>query len=172
MPDSLVNRPPPRSRTISPRMRASQRETKPEAFSSASSRAKSGTSFSTSGLHAIGHLVHILHVGQTAKSARPSRTLPPSALFQHAQNLVLFEDQVLFSIELYFGAGVLAEQDAVAGFDFGRHALAGLQQFAAAHGLHFSLLRLFFGGVWNDDAPALGFALFQALDHDAVVQRT
>ena len=58
------------------------------------------------------------------------------------------------------------------GFHFECHALAGFQQLAVSHGFDFGLLRLFLGGVGNDDSAAALFAFFQPFDQNAVVQGT
>ena len=75
-------------------------------------------------------------------------------------------------IELDLGARPFAEQHAVADLEVDRDQLAGLVAAARAYGDHLALRGLFLGGVRNDDA-ALGLRFgVDALDHDAVVQRT
>src|SRR5580698_10240519 len=91
-----------------------------KAFSSASSSAKSGTSCSTSGLHPIHHPLDAPRPAEFG--ARGAISL---ALLHDAQNLVLFQDQIIFPIQFDFRAGILPEQNAVARFLLGRHALAG-----------------------------------------------
>ena len=61
-------------------------------------------------------------------------------------------DQQLLAIELDLGARPLAEQHAVAGLDVERHELAGLVARAGADGDDLAFLRLFLGGVGDDDA--------------------
>ena len=70
---------------------------------------------------------------------------------------------------LDFGAGIFAEQNAVAGFDFHRDALARIEQFAVAYGDDFGLLRLFLGRIRNNEAALALFAFFQPPDEHAIV---
>ena len=46
---------------------------------------------------------------------------------------------------------------------------AVLEPLAVADGHDFALLRLFLGGIGDDDAVARGFLFFDPLHHDAVV---
>src|SRR3954463_13663696 len=94
------------------------------------------------------------------------------AVFDHGQHFVLAHDEVLLTIELDFLAGILAEEDLVARFDIERDSLAVVLGLALAGGNHLALLRFFLGGIGDDDAPHLLFAFFDALDNDAVVQRS
>ena len=55
------------------------------------------------------------------------------------------------AIELHLLAGVLAEQDRVAGLDVERHALAVLVGLAEAGGEHLAVLRLLLRGVGHDE---------------------
>src|SRR5262249_25208862 len=65
-----------------------------------------------------------------------------------------------------------AEQDTVANLEIDRDQLAALVATTWANGDHFALRGLFLGRVRNDDAASgLLFGL-NALDHDAVVERT
>jgi hypothetical protein len=90
-------------------------------------------------------------------------------LFNNPENLVLPQNEVFFAIELDLGAGILAEQDAVAGLDFRGDALARIEQLSAAYSLDFGLLRLFLGAIGNDDAAAALLAFFQAANQNAIV---
>ena len=93
-------------------------------------------------------------------------------LLDDAHDVGLLHDEELLAVELDLGAGPLAEQDAVAGLDVERLNLAALVAGAGADGDDLALLRLFLGGVGNDDAalgPLLGL---DAADDDAVVQWT
>src|ERR1700730_1194287 len=92
--------------------------------------------------------------------------------FDDSHDVGLLHDQEIFAIELDFGAGPLAEQDAVALLDVERNERALLIAGARANGDDLAFHRLFLGGVRNDDAT-LGLAFFlDALDHDTVVKRT
>ena len=84
-----------------------------------------------------------------------------------ARRLVRF-----LAVHLDFLAGVLAEQDEIAGFDVEGDALAGVLDFAAPDGHDLALLRLFLGAVGDDDPPDSLFAFLEALNDDAVVQRS
>src|SRR5579871_2537045 len=84
------------------------------------------------------------------------------------QDVVLGEDDVLDAVELHFGPGVLAEEDAVAVLHFGGTDLAVLEQLAVPDGDHETLDGLLLGAVRNDDAPFGLLFLRNALDHDAV----
>ena len=68
-------------------------------------------------------------------------------------------DEEIFAINLDFGAGVLAEQDAVAFFHSEREHLAFIVGLALADGDDFAFLRFVFGGVGDDDAAAGGCQL-------------
>ena len=71
------------------------------------------------------------------------------------EDVVLAEDDVLDAVDLDLGAGVLAEQDAVARLHVERADLAVLEDLAVADGDDLALDRLLLGGVGDDDA-ALG----------------
>ena len=57
-------------------------------------------------------------------------------------------------IDLDLGAGPLAEQYPVAGFDVDRNELAALITSTGTNGGNFALLGLFLGSVGNDDASS------------------
>src|SRR5579885_906667 len=89
-------------------------------------------------------------------------------LLEHAQDVVLAQDQMLLALDFDFAARVLAEQDLVAGLHIGREQLALLGHLALAHRDHLAFLRLLFRGV-GDDNPALGLLLFlDTLDQNAI----
>jgi hypothetical protein len=88
---------------------------------------------------------------------------------QDAQDFLFTHDDEIFTIQLDFGAGVLAEQDAVALFHCqGKH-LAFIVALAFADGDYFALLRLFFGAVGDDDATTGGLTFFNPPNQQAVV---
>ena len=95
-----------------------------------------------------------------------------SGVSSNREHFVFAHDQVLLAIELDFLTRVLAEQDEVAGLDIERRARAVILDFAIAGGNHFALLRLFLGGVGDDDPADLLFAFLDALNNDAVMQRS
>jgi hypothetical protein len=94
-------------------------------------------------------------------------------LLEHAQDVAFLHDQQVLAVDLDLGARPLAEQDAVAGLHVQRLDLAVfVVARAGADGDDFAFLRLFLGGVGDDD-PALGLFFFlDALDEDAVSQGT
>ncbi len=65
-------------------------------------------------------------------------------LLEDSENFFLAHDQELFAIELDLGAGVLAEQDAVAGLDIEREHLALIVRLAFADRDNLALLWLLF----------------------------
>src|SRR5688572_7606873 len=71
------------------------------------------------------------------------------------ENVAFLHDEEVLTIDLDLGARPFAEQDAVAGLDVERRDLAVLALGAGAGGDDFAFLRLFLGGVGNDD-PAGG----------------
>src|SRR5271157_1597331 len=90
--------------------------------------------------------------------------------FQDAEDFFLAHDQEVFAVDLDFGAGILAEQNAVARFHVQREGLALVVGLAAAYGDDFAFLWLVFGGVGDDDATPGGFGLFYTTDHNSVMQ--
>src|SRR5205814_7864105 len=94
------------------------------------------------------------------------------SLLDDAEDVVLAQNQVLFTVDFHFGARVLAEQNRVAGFHVELANLAVLENLAVADGDDFAFDRLLFGGVGDDD-PALALLFFlDPLDDDAVLQRS
>src|SRR5215467_4481766 len=95
----------------------------------------------------------------------------PRNLLKDAEHVLLAEDQVLLVVQGHFGAGILAEEDAITGLDVERDLLAVVRDLAVSHGDHLALLRLLLGAVRNDDAALLHLLLFLTLDENAVMQR-
>src|SRR3989449_11755880 len=77
-----------------------------------------------------------------------------SSLLENGEDVFLAHDEVLLVVDLDLGAGVLPEQDFVAGLHVEGDLLAVVADLAVADGDHLALLRLFLGRVWDDD-PAL-----------------
>ena len=92
-----------------------------------------------------------------------------AARIQNAEDVVLAHDEVLSAVQLGLAAGVLPEKDAVADFDVEGDQFAILEPLAMPDGHDFALLRLFLGGIGDDDAVARGFLFLDPLHHDAVV---
>ena len=78
-----------------------------------------------------------------------------ASLLDDAEDVVFADDEVLFAVDLHLGAGVLAEEDAVADLDVELADRAVLEDLAVADGDDLALDGLLFGGVGDDD-PALG----------------
>src|SRR5438046_9144217 len=93
-------------------------------------------------------------------------------LFEDGEDVLLAQDQVLFVVELHLGAGVLPEEDLVAGLDVERALLALIGHLAVADGDDLALLGLFLGGVRNEHSALLHSLLFESLDESAVTQAT
>src|SRR5438552_18886277 len=89
---------------------------------------------------------------------------------QRSQHLFLANDDEIFAIDLDLGAGVLAEQNAVARLHIERRHFAVFLDAALTDGNHFALLRLFFRSVRDDDAATYRLLLFHAPDQDPVMQ--
>src|SRR3546814_7422128 len=88
-----------------------------------------------------------------------------------AHDVRLLHDQVFVAVDLDLGARPLAEQDAVARFDIQRLQPAGLVAGAGADGHHFAFLRLFLGGLGDDDAAEGLRFLLDPFYQNAVLQR-
>ena len=89
--------------------------------------------------------------------------------FEDAEDVALLHDQEIVAVDLHFAAGPLTKQHAIADFDVEGIDLARFVASTGTNSNNFALLRLFLGCVGDDDAPNLLFALFQALNDDAVV---
>src|SRR4051812_24864038 len=88
-----------------------------------------------------------------------------------AEDVRFLHDQQVFAVDLHFGARPLAEQNAVARLHVQRRQLAVFVLHAGAGRDDFALLRLFLGGVGNDDAPGGLLDAFDAAHEHAVVER-
>src|SRR2546427_3144009 len=93
-----------------------------------------------------------------------------SSAAQDAQNFLFAHDDELFTIQLDFGSGILAEQDAVALFHIERTNLALFVDLALANRNNLALLRLIFRRIRYDDSAAGGFGFFYTAHQDAVVE--
>src|SRR5258708_9246377 len=89
---------------------------------------------------------------------------------EDSQHFLFLHDDEVFAINLDFGAGILAEQDAVAVVNGQREGLALIVGAAFAGGDDFALLRLVFCRVGNDDAATSCRCLFHATDQNAVME--
>src|SRR5438045_7242853 len=101
------------------------------------------------------------------------RGLPPADLLvEHAHDVGLLHDQELLAVDLDLGSRPFAEQHAVARLEFDRDQLAVIVAAARANGDDLALGRLLLGGVRNDDATGRLILGIDALNDDAVVERT
>src|SRR5262245_7812586 len=129
-------------------------------------------------LRASSHWIPI-YIGMTERNAARFafwtylRLCDGDGLFlDHRHHVFFTHHQQLFTVDLHFGAAVLAEQDVVADLHIEGAHFAALEDLALAHGNDLAFDRLFGGGVGNDDAAGTGALLFQALDDHAIVQWT
>src|SRR5215467_20391 len=90
---------------------------------------------------------------------------------EDAEDFIFFHDDELFAVNLDFGAGILAEQDAVAFFDGQGEGLAFVVGAAFSGGDDFALLRLVFGRVGNDDTAAGGVSFLHTTHQNAIMKR-
>src|SRR5262249_36539713 len=91
---------------------------------------------------------------------------------QNAHDVALFHDEVLDPIDFHLGAGPLAEQDTVAGFDIERNQFARLVTATRTDGDDFALLRFLLGGVGNNDSACRLLVGIDALNDNTVMKRT
>jgi hypothetical protein len=83
---------------------------------------------------------------------------------------VLADDDVVFALELDFGARVLADEYLVAGLDRERVRAATVEDLAVADGDDHRLKRLLLGGVGNEQATGGLLILRDAGGQDAIVE--
>src|SRR5690606_31159237 len=114
-------------------------------------------------------LRHVLN----SSNGRPCRLATrPLLLLEDGEDLVFAHDEVLDAVNLDLLPGVLAEEDRVPFLHVERHALAVVLLLAGADSDDLALLRLLPGGVRDDDPAHLLLLLLDALDDDAVVERS
>src|SRR5947209_20362835 len=75
---------------------------------------------------------------------------------QNAEDFFLAHDEQVFVVDPDLGAGIFAEENAVAFLDGERENLALVIALAFADGDNHAFLRLFLVGVRNDDAGTVG----------------
>src|ERR1700712_5455136 len=104
--------------------------------------------------------------------ARSETLRAKGLLLDDGEEVFFAHHEQLVAVDLDGLAAVLAEQHAIADLDVQGDEHTLVVALARADGQDFALIRLFGGGVGDDDARGgLGF-LFQALDDNTVVQRT
>src|SRR5262249_4391050 len=94
-----------------------------------------------------------------------------SMIFDNAENVAFLHDQQLFAVDLDFGAGPFAEQNAVAFLHVEGYDMPFLVAGAWPNGNNLALLRLLFGRIRDDDSALRALFLFQTAHYDAVMQR-
>src|SRR4029078_7957460 len=96
----------------------------------------------------------------------------PWLLLQHAEDVVLAQNEVVDAVDLDLVARVLPEQDAIALLHLNRTHLSLVVELAVADGDDLALGRLLLRRVGDDDA-ALRLLLFADAAHEnAILQRT
>src|SRR5258708_26129803 len=94
-----------------------------------------------------------------------------SLLLDDSKDFFFAHDEELFAVQLNFGAGVLAEEELVASLHVEREYFALVVGLALTDGDDFARLGLLFCGVRDNDATTDAFALFDAANQNAVMQR-
>src|SRR5579884_4317551 len=89
-------------------------------------------------------------VPSTSAATKPARLI----IAQHSQDFVLPQHQIVAVVDAHVGTGILAEENAIAGFHINVGALPVFQQLAGAHGHHFGLLWFLLRRIGDDDAAA------------------
>src|SRR3954451_18471564 len=87
------------------------------------------------------------------------------------EDVAFLHDDQVFTVDLHLGARPFAEQDLVAGLDVQRRDLAVVSAGARADRDHFAFLRLFLGGIGNDDPAGSLFIGLDTADEDTVMKR-
>src|SRR5271157_1323343 len=90
--------------------------------------------------------------------------------FQDAEDFFFTHDQEVFAVDLDFGAGILAEQHAIARLHVEGEGFTLVVGLASAGGDNFAFLRLVLGTVGDDDATPGGFSLFHTTNYNSVMQ--
>src|SRR5690348_13426994 len=86
------------------------------------------------------------------------------------QNVGLAQDQQLVLIELEFGTRIFGEQHALALFDIGADAFAGIEHAPGPDGQNFALLGLFFGGIGQHDAACGDLLALERFDDHSITE--
>jgi len=89
---------------------------------------------------------------------------PRLLLVQNSENFFFPHNEEILAIDLNFRSGILSKQNMVTGFDVQREHFAFIVRLAFTDGDNFAFLRLFLGGVGDDNATADGLAFLDATD--------
>ena len=117
------------------------------------------------GLHSLGQEIHTL--GDLSSNLIPEKEflgrhhfhLPNFLFFDNGVNVVFPHNQILLSLDLHFGTGVLAVENLVSHLDAHGHLFAAVQDPSITHGHHFPFLGFLLGRIGNND-PTAGLLLF------------
>src|SRR5207245_754025 len=93
-------------------------------------------------------------------------------LVEDAEDVLFPQDEILLVVDLDLAARILAEQNPVPRLHVQRELLAFLGHLACPHRDDLPLLGLLFRGIRDDDASPADLLLLDALDEDAIVERT
>src|SRR5579862_6976928 len=89
---------------------------------------------------------------------------------QDREDVVLADDEALFSVDGHFGPVVLAEQDAIADLQVWLAHGPVLLSLPVADGQHLALRGPFLGGIRDDDSSAALFFFLDAPNDDAILK--
>src|SRR5215216_3089173 len=92
-------------------------------------------------------------------------------LLNHGDQIVSVEYLEFFAIELDLGSAILADEDAVANFDFERRLLAVVIGFASPERANDAFSGLFFRGIGDDNPALLCFLLFGGFYENSIAKR-
>src|SRR5215469_9776351 len=116
------------------------------------SRASCENLTNLAGMLFISPIACYMHVADDLSSLRAQHLA-----FKHAENVVFTKNEVLLPFKLNLATSVFAEQNTVAGLHVWGEQLPVLGHFTFADRHHSALLRLFLGGVGNNN-PSLGLS--------------
>src|SRR3546814_4898754 len=98
------------------------------------------------------------------------RLLERDDIVDHAEDVAFLHDEQVLAVDLDLGPRPFAEKDPVAGFHGEFDEIAVVIARAETDGDDFAFLRLFLGGVGDDDAARGFFLGFNAADDHTVVR--
>src|SRR5436853_1328071 len=89
---------------------------------------------------------------------------------ENREDLFGANDDVVFAVDVDFGAAVLAVQNGLTDLNVHRCELAAIEALAGAYGEDGAALRLLLRGVGKNDASRRGLLLGGGFDDDSIVQ--
>src|SRR5918995_1095887 len=78
---------------------------------------------------------------------------------------------MFFAVDIYLASGIFSKEHAIIDFHVQRGDLAILAYLSLSHGDYFSFLRLFLGGIRDDDATLALLFLLDTFHNNAILQR-